>query len=119
MNENSANLKHKNHGAGLSIPIQPLQRPTGPCEMRTVHVLHNIADCPGARRVIDGVFIGGDCESYAGRPGVVMREFRGYASWFPGQLEGEIHNGHGWTHSNEVSTDDVFNPDPMWLFESF
>ena len=43
----------------------------------------------------------------------------GYASWFKGQLEGEILNGEGWDYTNDVSSNDIFEPDDIKVMNPY
>lgn len=86
----------------------------GPCDFQHTTILHDQGDVAGCREVLPGVFEGGDQAELMERkrnPGVRVREFQGFASWFPGQLEGEVLNGNGWRLHNAVTPDDVFAPD--------
>ena len=87
------------------------RRMGGPVEVRRPVFFHNVANLPDAKRIIDGVFWGGDIEEAKRRPGARVETFYGRASWFDGQLDGEIRNGD-WTWRNEdVSADMVFPRD--------
>jgi len=88
----------------------------GPCDIDRVTVLHNVAQAPGAVRVIDGVYRGGDLTEFKNDPGVVIREYHGHAAWFPGQLQGEILNSYGWDLTNEITPTDVFEPQELFEF---
>lgn len=83
----------------------------GPCEPGEIATLHNVAQAPGCRRIIDGVFLGGDVAQWREDPRYIIHDYHGYASWFAGQLEGEIHNGDSWTFSNEITAEDILNPE--------
>jgi len=83
-----------------------VRRMGGPVEPRREVYLHNVADLPDARRVIEGVYYGGDIEEAKSRGGRVAT-FYGYAAWFDGQLDGEIRN-QDWTWSNDGTANLVF-----------
>jgi len=90
-----------------TLPSGELGRAGGPVNPRHPVHLHNVADLPNATRVIDGVYYGGDVEEAKRRPGARVETFYGYATWFDGQLDGEIHN-EDWTWTNNVPTELVF-----------
>jgi len=37
----------------------------------------------------------------------------GYASWFSGQLDGEIRDGNGWEHTNLVTPAHILEPNSI------
>jgi len=58
--------------------------------------------------VIEGVYHGGHLTAeQKANPNTVFREFKGYASWFTGQLDGEVLN-NDWTYRNDVTAQEVF-----------
>ncbi|KRX01679.1 F-box domain [Pseudocohnilembus persalinus] len=82
----------------------------GPCELSKITILHNIPNVQGARRIIEGLYEGGEIAEYEDNPNYTIKKYYGYASWFSGQLDGEIRNGNGWQHTNLVTPDHVLNP---------
>lgn len=59
--------------------------------------------------MIEGVYHGGDLTTIQIEdPQYIVRKYNGYASWFTGQLDGEVLN-NDWTFSNTVTATDVFN----------
>ena len=56
--------------------------------------LHNIPNLPKSKKVIKDVYWhdgpGADLDDYKNNPNFQIREYYGYASWFEGQLDGEI-----------------------------
>ena len=72
----------------------------GPCGLRRPITstdkiyFHNIPDVPGSKRVIEGVYWhdGNDTalDQYRNNPAYKINEYYGFASWFEGQLDGEI-----------------------------
>lgn len=91
----------------------------GPCENDVITVLHNQQSAAGSRRIIEGVYLGGDLSGLEGNPGVIVRRYYGYASWFPGQLEGEVLNAGGWEHTNAITAADVFDVVPVDMTDNF
>eukprot|EP00467_Chlorarachnion_reptans_P005216 CAMPEP_0114505620 /NCGR_PEP_ID=MMETSP0109-20121206/10956_1 /TAXON_ID=29199 /ORGANISM="Chlorarachnion reptans, Strain CCCM449" /LENGTH=502 /DNA_ID=CAMNT_0001684083 /DNA_START=206 /DNA_END=1714 /DNA_ORIENTATION=+ len=83
------------------------RRMGGPVHPRERVYLHNVADLPDAKRIIDGVYFGGDIEEARRREGARVESFYGFAAWFQGQLDGEIRN-EDWTWTNDASADLVF-----------
>ena len=79
----------------------------GPCEMHRKITLHDIGHLEGARRIIDGVYSGGDVEEYRNNPEYHINDYYGYASWFNGQLDGELRH-HDWTWHNDVTAAQIF-----------
>ena len=75
--------------------------------MREIYYIHNISHLPGATQVIPGVFVGGDVSSYIGDPDYKVYEYLGYASWFEGQLDGEIEH-NSWILRNDCTAEEVF-----------
>jgi len=71
----------------------------GPVLTNALLMLFRTEDAPSdARRVLDGVYIGGDIPTATRlitkpKPGETFRAFAGYAGWGPGQLEYEITTG--------------------------
>ena len=53
------------------------------------------------------IWYGGNVDSYRGNEQYSIIEFHGFASWFEGQLDGEVQNG-GWTIDNNYTADAVF-----------
>eukprot|EP00828_Plagiopyla_frontata_P020897 TRINITY_DN2689_c0_g1_i1.p1 TRINITY_DN2689_c0_g1~~TRINITY_DN2689_c0_g1_i1.p1 ORF type:complete len:301 (+),score=32.01 TRINITY_DN2689_c0_g1_i1:379-1281(+) len=82
----------------------------GPCEFNHITTLHNIPQAPGARKIIEGVYCDGDISQWKDDSNYTIKQFQGYASWFTGQLEGEIKNAHGWLYTNEITANQIFNP---------
>ena len=73
----------------------------GPITRHLLHVLHGRGDVDGARRVVDGIFVGGvEGASELVRLGLARpEEFRlmaGYSGWGPHQLANEIAGGSWW-----------------------
>ena len=63
----------------------------------------------GAVRVIEGVYYGGNItQEQRNNPNSIVREFQGYASWFTGQLDGEVLN-NDWTYTNAATAAEVFS----------
>lgn len=89
----------------------------GPCELSIVTTLHNIPHIRGSREICQGVYIGGDVERWLNDPEYIVHQYYGYASWFSGQLEGEIRNANGWEYTNDVEHDDVFHPEQMFSLQ--
>lgn len=58
--------------------------------------------------------MGGNVDEYKNNPDYIVREYKGYASWFSGQLDGEILNGQGWEHTNVVIPRDVLEPEQIF-----
>lgn len=79
----------------------------GPCDMQTVTVLHNIPHAEGAKPVIEGVWVGGDVEPYREDPNYKINEYYGHASWFDGQLDGELRH-NDWTWHNNATSEMIF-----------
>jgi putative AlgH/UPF0301 family transcriptional regulator len=74
--------------------------------------LHNIAEpINGSKRVIEGVYWHdgprSDLAQYENDPRYKINEYYGFASWFEGQLDGEIQSG-GWTMRNNCRANEVF-----------
>ena len=95
-----------------------IMRIGGPCELSQVTTLHDIPNVAGSREVVPGVYEGGDVAGFEGREEYTIREYHGYASWFQGQLEGEIRNSEGWAIENQVTPEMILNPTPMVQFAS-
>lgn len=58
--------------------------------------------------MVEGVYFGGQLSSaQKADPATVVREYRGFASWFTGQLDGEVLN-NDWTYRNDVTAREVF-----------
>lgn len=73
--------------------------------------LHNIPNLPNSKRVIRDVYWHdgpeSELEQYKANPQYQIREYWGFASWFEGQLDGEIQSG-GWELRNNVTAEEVF-----------
>lgn len=73
--------------------------------------LHNIPNLANSKKVIQGVFwhdgSEAELEQYKNNPEYQIREYWGYASWFEGQLDGEIQAG-GWNLRNDLTAEEVF-----------
>ena len=100
-------INKSNEGIRIGGPVG-LSRDPQQCE--TV-IFHNIPDCPGAERVIEGVYWQKEnfeaLEPYRSDPAYKINTYMGYASWFEGQLDGEIQSG-GWELRNNCRAEEVF-----------
>jgi putative AlgH/UPF0301 family transcriptional regulator len=74
----------------------------GPCEMFRRTTLHNVANTPDAVEILPGLYMGGTIDGFVPNPNRIVREFYGYASWFEGQLDGELFNDD-WTLTNGIT----------------
>lgn len=76
-----------------------------------VIILHNIPDLPGSRKVIEGVYWHDGPKSalkkYKKKKKYIINEYYGFASWFEGQLDGEVQAG-GWKLRNDAKASEVF-----------
>lgn len=79
----------------------------GPCEMHVKTTLHNIPNVPGAKQVLEGVWVGGEVDSYRGNPQYKINDYYGYAAWFDGQLDGELRH-NDWSWHNNAAADQIF-----------
>ena len=80
------------------------------CQMQVIFQTKNQIE--GATRVIEGVYTGGNVESYKNNPDFVVREYYGYAAWFGGQLDGELRRSRAaWTIENNVTFANIFTED--------
>ncbi len=105
----------------LSASVRALLlRAGGPVGPDTLHVVHQLAELPGAAPLGQGAYWGGDFDllltgllSGAVGPDTV-RLFVGYAGWAPGQLEEEIERG-SWIRQ-PASAGKVFTlePEALW-----
>jgi len=84
-----------------TMPDGKTRRMGGPVDPTSEVYLHNVPDLPDAKRVMEGVYWGGDIEEAKRREGARIETFYGYAAWFDGQLDGEIRN-EDWTWTNDV-----------------
>jgi len=82
----------------------------GPCDLRTAELLfHNVQGVPDSKLIIPGVFMGGELsEEVKLKPETKWRVYKGFASWFEGQLDGEILNNH-WTLRNNTTAEEIFS----------
>jgi putative AlgH/UPF0301 family transcriptional regulator len=80
-------------------------------EQCEIIILHNIPDVPNSKRVINGVYwhdgAATDLQPYRNNAAYKIREYMGFASWFEGQLDGEIQSG-GWEMTNRVAAEEVW-----------
>jgi len=92
----------------MSVPALNLDgRFGGPVSLFQIVYLHNDATLPGAQKIIDGVYMGGDVKSIEGKKGIKIQKFYGHAGWMDGQLDGEILRGD-WDYSNDAKESMVF-----------
>lgn len=94
----------------------------GPMSTDRLYFLHTLGDLfPGARRISDGLWIGGEFESMEryladGYPVEgVIRFCLGYSGWEPGQLDQEIES-HVWTVATPPAPEELLTSDgdAMW-----
>ena len=78
----------------------------GPCDMDQPVYLHDNPNVRGAVRVKDGLYFGGEIEDVFNNEGYIVKQYLGYCSWFPGQLEGELYN-EDWVLRNDLSAIDI------------
>lgn len=80
----------------------------GPCEMGRRTILHNVPNTPGATEVLPGLFVGGSLDGFIPNPNRRVKEFFGYASWFEGQLDGELFN-EDWVLTNGITAQEILD----------
>ncbi len=97
---------------GLPPTINEL-RCGGPVGEDSLFVIHNSEDAPGAIKILEGLYIGGDVLHF-GLSGAESVAFLGYAGWGQRQLDAEIRE-NTWAVC-EASPNDVFlaNPETLW-----
>lgn len=78
----------------------------GPCDMHQLFYLHDNPNVRGAERVKDGLYFGGEIEEIFNSDGYVVKQYLGFCSWMPGQLEGELYN-QDWVLRNDLSAIDI------------
>jgi putative transcriptional regulator len=92
----------------------------GPVQNDTLHMLHQMPEILGGKKITDNIFWGGDFdllkESFLTTPlpSRQLRLFLGYAGWAKGQLAEEMKDG-AWIVT-DANTDLVFNtaPQDVW-----
>lgn len=63
---------------------------------------------PGATRVVEGVWEGGRLTPEQKNSTThKVRKYMGYASWYTGQLDGELRS-EDWSLNNNITAQDVF-----------
>jgi putative transcriptional regulator len=93
----------------------------GPVETTRLHLLFRLSEPPAdARRVFDGVYVGGTSGIFEriikqSKPTEAFRAFAGYASWAPRQLEAEMHLGAWAALSPDAAS--IFEKDPATLWK--
>ena len=82
----------------------------GPCELSTSEIiLHNVQAAKDAKIICPGVYMGGELSDEMKKlPETKWRVYKGFASWFEGQLDGEILNNH-WTLRNNTTAEEIFS----------
>jgi putative transcriptional regulator len=78
----------------------------GPCDMDRLFYLHDNPNVRGAIRVKEGLYFGGEIEDVFSSDGYLVKQYLGYCSWMPGQLEGELFN-NDWVLRNDLSAIDI------------
>lgn len=92
----------------------------GPLKLDSIYYIHNLADLPGAKKVLPGLFWGGDYEQLKEmiRSGTVgphdIKFIAGFSAWVPDQLEHEILSENWWITQGDFFSVLVEEPTVVW-----
>ena len=92
----------------------------GPLKLDSIYYIHSLADLPGCKRIIPGLFWGGDYAQLKAmiQTGTIttkdIKFIAGFAAWMPDQLENEILSDNWWITEADVQSTLVEAPTLVW-----